>query len=130
MILGQTEALQDLARAWEEDAGSFRRYDPQDPKALTLTACAETLRRVLDEHSPEWVSIGAVQAWSGWSRQTIRKRCRETLAPRGEARKARGREWEVLMSAALEWPQRDPTEAVTEGETDLSELARLVARAG
>lgn len=129
MILGQAEAIQSLAREWEEDAEHARKYDPADPKALVLTACARRLRGVLDSSSGEWVSIGAVQAWCGWSRQTIRRRCREVLAPRGEARK-KGAEWEVQMAAALQWPQRSVTEAVTDGETDLSELARIVARAG
>lgn len=129
MILSQTEALRAVVEEFEEDAQRARKYDPRDPKALVLTTVVERLRGVLETSEGEWVSIGAVQAWSGWSRQTIRRRCREKLGPRGEARKGAGGEWEVLMAAALAWPQRSATEAVTDGEADLAELARLVARA-
>lgn len=129
MIIGTHEALRRLAREWERDAGQATKYDPADPKALVLAACAERLRGVLERHAQDWVSIGAVQAWSGWSRQTIRRRCRDELEPRGEARKGQSGEWEVDMRAALAWPQRSTTEAITDGTADLSELARIVARA-
>lgn len=128
MILGQNDALRELARLWEEDAGRVRKYDPADPKARVLTVCAEELRRVLGETAPEWVSIGAVQQWTGWTRQTLRKTCRQELGPRQEARKGPHGEWEIALHVALSWPKRGGGSV---GDvTDLDELARLVGREG
>lgn len=129
MILSQTDAMMEALRLLEQDAAAMRRYDPTDPKAQVLTRVVEDFRQLLANTTPTWVSVGAVQERTGWSRQAIRKRCKNLLQARQEARKALGGEWEVLMAAALQWPKRSVVEQA-EGVTDIHELARLVGRAG
>lgn len=122
VILSQNKRLSELAKLWRESAGSIRRYDPQDPKARVLEACAQELATAVGETAPEWVSIRAVQEFTGLSRQTLIRRCKE-LEASGEARK-RGGGWEVALKVAQSWPRRSRRGA-TEGVTDPYEFARI-----
>lgn len=127
MRISAEKAFRKLAGIWEDDAERIVRYDPEDPKARVLEACAEEVRRVLGETQPEWVPLSSVQSWTQWSRQTLQRRCRDELEPAGLAKKERGH-WHVAVDVALDWPVR-PRHAADEPQ-DLRELARLVGRAG
>lgn len=127
MILAAADALAELARTWEDDARVHRRYNPADPAADLLERVAADLRRVLGETAPQWVPLASVAQWTGWSRPTLRKRCRDELAPRGMARKVGAGEWEVAMEAAVQWPRTRRRVDVSRVE-DLAELARIMGR--
>lgn len=124
-VLDQTTALSELAELWEEHADAQVRYDPQDPKAKTLARCAADLRKILGDHTPEWVSIGMVAKTTGRSLSTLRRRCPE-LAAEGRARKRGGR-WEIALEAALELPRVGTSVDLNDAE-DLDSLARLLGQ--
>ncbi len=125
-VLDQTTALKELAELWEEDAAAHRRYDVDDPKAKLLERCADDVRRVLGENTPEWVPIRTVHATTGRSLPALRRRC-EDLERQGRARKMRGGRWEIALEAALEIPVIRERTAIGPG-MDMGALARMYGR--
>lgn len=125
-VLDQTSALKDLAALWEEHAQVQRRYNRDDPKAETLERCAEDIRRILGETTPEWLPIRTVQATTGQTMGALRRRCEE-LAQEGRARKGGGGRWEMTLDAALEIPVRKDRVRITP-DIDLDTLARVLGR--
>lgn len=123
--LTAARALADLAAAWEDDAGVMEHYDAEDPKAKVLRSCATALRELLEELAPEWVGLPTVQACTGWSSSTLRKRARR-LEEAGRARKTSAGEWELEREAALEIAVKDDRLDL-EGMT-IPEMARKLGR--
>lgn len=125
-VLDQTSALKGLASLWEEHAEVQRRYNRDDPKAQTLARCAEDVRRILGETTPEWVPIRTVHATTGQSLTTLRRRCEE-LVHLGQARKGPGGRWVMALAAALDVPVRSDRLQI-DGKQDLHQLARILGR--
>lgn len=119
------EAVEDLAETWEEQAGIIERLDPSDPKAKVLRTCSRDLRARWLEHAPDWVTLPIVQARTGWSLSTLRKKARK-LADRALARKTESGEWEVRREAAIRIPVKE--ESADLDGLDLDEMARVLAR--
>lgn len=125
-VLDQTSALVELAQLWEGDAKSQTRYDPDDPRAKVLARCASDLKRILGDVSPEWIPVRIVQATTGQSPSSIRRRCEE-LASEGRARKV-GNRWEIRLDAALEIPIRDGSRREVPAGGDPRTVARAIVR--
>lgn len=113
-----------LAEAWEAEAEGYVRFDPEHPAARALRSCAQELREMIEETSPGWVSLAAVEARTGWSRAWLRRKCKK-LAKDGRARKESG-EWEMAIEAARGLPRKDDAPDL-EGQ-DMGEMARILGR--
>lgn len=129
--LGLLQALEQLEEIWREDAARMRAYNPDAVGARHLEACADAIRKTIEERGPEWIPLGTVRAATGWADGTLRKRFRELaqeqvrgtqtplarLAPR----------WELHVSALeLIRPKPRAGANLTDADT-IQEMARRLA---
>ena len=124
-FLDLTSAATELADIWETHAKARKRYTPADAAAETLENCAAELRRIAQEHAPEWVAIGVVLATSDIAKTTLLRRCKE-LEAEGRARKL-GHRWEVTLDVAIELAKKGERVEI-KGTEDMQDLARLLGR--
>jgi len=125
-VLEMSSAAAELADLWEQLAQGIRRYSSDsNPTAETLEKCAAELRRVAEEHTPEWVPLSVVQQATDMPRTTLMRHCERLLAD-NEARKV-GERWEITTAAALKLTGKAPT-PVLEADDDLRTMARKLGR--
>lgn len=105
-MLGTDEAVLGLVRIHREEAAVLeRRHDAAQAKLLR--DIATEYERVVQRTRPDWLSIAAVQARTGWSTRNLWDRAQcfaEETPPR--ARKKRGR-WQFERSAVEEIPVKN-----------------------
>jgi len=125
MSLTVTDRVLEVCDEYLEQAEIVERFDRA--KADLTRRIVTDIRSAAVEASPEWIGLGDIERAKGWSRPTLRRRCRE-LEPEGRARKDDGGRWEMRRDAARQIPVKEShrREAIEAG--DLEATAERLAR--
>jgi len=128
---GVEESFRELCDIYRADVETVSRLDPDSPARQLLTRVIEDIERLLGASAPEWIPIGTIEARTGWSRKTLRRRFLELAkeqVPGTEIPLARrAPRWE-LHRFALERIRRKPRPSAD--SNDLRSIDELATRLG